>query len=372
MRYSSSAPEILASGNRPSQNELPEISVIDSSAENEQLKNEINDFIDKRIPRLLKKFYKSTALPQVKVYLKKLMLYSAIKQTLNEYYLNSEDLKNIVADIAMIVRERVNPSCFFSSKRINREKEIDKLSALIGSPKVESPFKNINELFDHCYNTYPSVQKFCIAMDLDDTLYDSHSKKLILEEQHQALLFVARRLGGKVVFATFRPAPESDTSGRGHAMTIRNKLISNASFHFCGNDIQRKFTKKINDENYQLISDVFYTNGKSKLPVLEFIASHAEMDGELKSECVLLCDDQPPEGIHNSGFAFLHVPAFDEYGEIKNMEDTKESIPLSQPEYLDRFIKFLIKRSEAQHFYAEHLNSLQENSSVLSNDLAMG
>ncbi len=122
MRYSSSAPEILASGNRPSQNELPEISVIDSSAENEQLKNEINDFIDKRIPRLLKKFYKSTALPQVKVYLKKLMLYSAIKQTLNEYYLNSEDLKNIVADIAMIVRERVNPSLFFFIQE-NKQRE---------------------------------------------------------------------------------------------------------------------------------------------------------------------------------------------------------------------------------------------------------
>ncbi len=158
-----------------------------------------------------------------------------------------------------------------------------------------------------------------------------------------------------MVFATFQAAPEPDASGRGGAMTIRSKLVSNASIYFCGNEIQTKFTNKINDENYRLISDVFYTNRKSKLSVLEFIAFYTEMEGELKSECVLLCDDQPPEGIRNSGFPFLHVPAFDEYGEIKNMEDTKESIPLSQLEYLDHFnfIKFLIERSEVQHFYAE-------------------
>ncbi len=113
MKCSLSAPEILASGNRSSQDALPEISFIDPSAENEQLKNEINDFIEKRIPRLLKKFYKSTALNQVKMYLKKIIAYSVIRQSLNECYLNLEDLRSIVASIAMIIRERVNPSCFF-------------------------------------------------------------------------------------------------------------------------------------------------------------------------------------------------------------------------------------------------------------------
>ncbi len=171
--------------------------------------DKVNNFIDARIQRLEWRLYSTGHQYKAKEYIKKLMLYYAIRDHLTQDNgVTQKELEKIIIDIGIITTHKVRQTgCFSSSKPARIKQYLSELAPIHSQFQQEfsvarQKLEDLNTLFNEVFR--PVKDSFVLAVDLDETLYDNVFHQINLASQHRSLLELATELGGHIFFVTFR------------------------------------------------------------------------------------------------------------------------------------------------------------------------